>query len=133
MTAPWSQARRQSPWDDPRLIFPDEATWEGLTPTQKEAVIERIVAALDEYQEAMSEGTRHFRRKVGIAAELDAHFRRAGRAVYVGSELAVLSTQQACDRARRARRDRTRHIDRHSVIAQNHYELEVPIERKRLR
>lgn len=26
-----------------------------------------------------------------------------------------------------------RHIDRHSVIAQNHYELEVPVERKRLR
>ncbi|MFO0645738.1 MAG: Uma2 family endonuclease [Polyangiales bacterium] len=90
MTAPSKPARRQSPWDDPRLIFPDEPTWEGLTPTQKEAVIERIVAALDEYQEAMSEGTRHFRRKVGIAAELDAHFRRAGRAVYVGSELAVL-------------------------------------------
>ncbi len=59
-----------SPWDDPRLIFPDEATWRGLTPAQQEDVIERIVAALDEYQEVMSEGTRHFRRKVGIAAEL---------------------------------------------------------------
>ena len=90
MTAPSNPGRKQSPWDDPRLIFPDEPTWERLNPAQREAVIDRIVAALDEYQEVMSEGTRHFRRKVGIAAELDAHFRRAGRGVYVGSELAVL-------------------------------------------
>lgn len=81
--------RKPSPWDDPRLVFPDEETWAKLNTTQRERVIERIVSALDEYQEAMSEGTRQVRRKIGIGGDLDAHFRRAGRGVYIGIELAV--------------------------------------------
>ena len=89
MSASEHAPRRPSPWDDPRLVFPDEATWAQLDPAQRERVIERIVSALDEYQEAMSEGTRHVRRKVGIGGDLDAHFRRAGRGVYIGMELAV--------------------------------------------
>lgn len=76
-------------WDDPRVVFPDEETWARLSPVEREAVIDRIVDVLDEYREAMSEGTRHVRRKVGIAGDLDAHFRRAGRGVYIGMELAV--------------------------------------------
>jgi Uma2 family endonuclease len=84
-----STPRRPSPWDDPRLVFPDEATWAGLDEAARARVIERIVGALDEYQEVMSEGTRHVRRKVGIGGDLDAHFRRAGRGVYLGMELAV--------------------------------------------
>jgi Uma2 family endonuclease len=43
----------------------------------------------------MSEGTRHVRRKVGAAADLDAHFRRAGRGVYIGMELAVFYPGEA--------------------------------------
>jgi Uma2 family endonuclease len=77
-------------WDDPRIIFPDEPTWNALSPAAQEAVLERIEATLDEYREAMSEGTRHVKRKMGAALDLDAHFRRAGRRVYIGSELAVL-------------------------------------------
>lgn len=54
MTAPPKPGRPASPWDDPRLIFPDEPTWRGLTPAQQEDVIDRIVAALDEYQGLLS-------------------------------------------------------------------------------
>lgn len=76
-------------WDDPRLVFPDTATWRALDADAREAVIDRILAALAEYQELMAEGVRHVRSKVGIAAELDGHFRRAGRQVFVASELGV--------------------------------------------
>ncbi len=77
-------------WDDPRVVFPDEETWAQLSPTEREAVIDRILCVLEEHREAMSEGVRHYRRKSGAAADLDAHFRRAGRAVFVACELAVL-------------------------------------------
>jgi Uma2 family endonuclease len=76
-------------WDDPRVVFPDEETWARLSPTEREGVIERILDVLEEYREAMSEGVRHFRRKAGAGADLDAHFRRAGRGVFVACELAV--------------------------------------------
>jgi len=81
-------------WDDPRVVFPDEETWARLSPTEREGVIERILDVLEEYREAMSEGVRHFRRKAGAGADLDAHFRRAGRGVFVACELAVLYTRE---------------------------------------
>ncbi len=90
MVYPIPPARAPRVWDDPRIRFPDEDTWAKLSPAEREAVIERIEATLDEYREAMSEGTRHVKRKMGAALDLDAHFRRAGRKVYIGSELAVL-------------------------------------------
>lgn len=77
-------------WDDPRVRFPDETTWSRLSPRERDAVVERIEAALDEHREAMSDGVRHSKGKAGIAADLDAHFRRAGRAVLLANELAVL-------------------------------------------
>jgi hypothetical protein len=76
-------------WDDPRVVFPDEETWARLSLEEREDVIERIFATISEYQEAMSEGVRHFRSKVGAGADLEGHFRRAGRAVFVACELAV--------------------------------------------
>lgn len=76
-------------WDDPRVVFPDEETWARLSPAEREDVIDRIFATISEYQEAMSEGVRHFRSKVGAGADLEGHFRRAGRAVFVACELAV--------------------------------------------
>ncbi|MEZ4407754.1 MAG: Uma2 family endonuclease [Polyangiales bacterium] len=89
MVPPSHPTKPPSPWDDPRLIFPDEETWAGLPPAERERVIERIVDVLEEYRAAMSEGVRHFRRKAGAGADLDAHFRRAGRGVFVACELAV--------------------------------------------
>jgi len=82
-------------WDDPRIRLPDAETWASLDDAAQDARIEEIVAVLDEYREAMSEGTRHVRRKVGAAADLDAHFRRAGRGVYIGMELGVFYPGEA--------------------------------------
>lgn len=90
MTLGTQPLRAPRVWDDPRIRFPDEETWSGLSPDEREAVLERIEAVLDEYREAMSEGVRHSKRKSGIAADLDAHFRRAGRGVLLANELAVL-------------------------------------------
>jgi Uma2 family endonuclease len=89
MTASVPAPRGKSFWDDLRLVFPDTVTWRGLDAAARQGVIDRILGALAEYQELMSEGVRHVRSKVGIAAELDGHFRRAGRRVFVASELGV--------------------------------------------
>ncbi len=90
MTFPSHRPGPPRVWDDPRIVFPDAETWNRLSPDEREAVCARIEAVLDEHREAMSEGVRHSKRKAGIAADLDAHFRRAGRRVLLASELAVL-------------------------------------------
>ncbi len=90
MTHPSQLSTPLRVWDDPRIRVPDAETWSRLTPREREAAIERIKAVFDEYREAMAEGVRHSKRKTGIAADLDAHFRRAGRAVLLANELAVL-------------------------------------------
>ncbi|MBX3270585.1 MAG: Uma2 family endonuclease [Sandaracinaceae bacterium] len=77
-------------WDDPRIVFPDEATWARLSPEERERVIEEILLVEHEYLEAMAEGVRHSKNKTGIGADLDGHFRRAGRPVFLATELAVL-------------------------------------------
>ncbi len=82
-------------WDDPRIVFPDEETWGRLSPSERDAVVERIEAVLDEYREAMTEGVKHSKRKMGIAADLDAHFRRLGRGVLLASELGVFYPGEA--------------------------------------
>jgi len=51
---------------------------------------ERILGVLDEYREAMSEGTRHSRPKINAYKDLGNHFGRAGRRVFLATELCVL-------------------------------------------
>ncbi|MEZ4392837.1 MAG: Uma2 family endonuclease [Polyangiales bacterium] len=85
-----SPPRRGRVWDDPRIRVPDAETWAGMSEEAREAACEAIEAALDEYREAMSEGVPHSKRKMGVAADLDAHFRRQGRGVLLANELAVL-------------------------------------------
>jgi len=75
--------------------MPDEAAWERLPPSERDAAEEKILGALSEYREAMSEGVRHFRAKTGAAADLDGHFRRAGRDVFTACELGVLYPGEA--------------------------------------
>lgn len=82
--------RRGRVWDDPRIRVPDAETWAGMSEEAREAACEAIEAALDEYREAMCEGVPHSKRKMGVAADLDAHFRRQGRGVLLANELAVL-------------------------------------------
>jgi Uma2 family endonuclease len=95
MTGPSQRPRAPRVWDDPRIRVPDEETWARLSPAEREATAERIEAVLDEYREAMSEGVRHSKRKSGIAADLDAFYRRQGRRVLLANELAVLYPGEA--------------------------------------
>ena len=51
---------------------------------------QRILDALEDYREAMSEGTRHSRPKINAYKDLGDHFSRAGRRVFLATELCVL-------------------------------------------
>lgn len=82
-------------WDDPRIRLPDAETWAALSEAAQDARMDDILAVLDEHREAMAEGVRHSKRKAGVAADLDAHFRRAGRGVLLASELAVFYPGEA--------------------------------------
>lgn len=57
MTAPSQRPTTSRVWDDPRIRFPDEATWAAMSPEAREETLERIEAVLDEHREAM-EGNR---------------------------------------------------------------------------
>jgi Uma2 family endonuclease len=61
-----------------------------MTEPERKREEQRIVAALDEYREAMSEGTRHTRPKINAYKDLTNHFVRAGRRVFLATELCVL-------------------------------------------
>jgi Uma2 family endonuclease len=61
-----------------------------MTPAERDREEERILGVLDEYREAMSEGTRHSRPKINAYKDLGDHFSRVGRRVFLATELAVL-------------------------------------------
>ncbi len=61
-----------------------------MTEPERRREEERILAALDEYREARSEGTRHSRPKINAYKDLGDHFGRAGRSVFLATELCVL-------------------------------------------
>ena len=61
-----------------------------MTPAERDAEEARILGVLDEYREAMSEGTQHSRPKINAYKDLGDHFARAGRRVFLATELAVL-------------------------------------------
>jgi hypothetical protein len=82
-------------WDAPRIRMPAAEVWARLDEAAQDRVMDAIEAVFDEHREAMSEGVRHSKRKTGIAGDLDAHFRRAGRGVLLASELAVLYPGEA--------------------------------------
>lgn len=75
---------------DPRLRVPDAATWAQLTEEEKVRIEDRIYAALNADVLAMSESTLHFRPKVNAYKDLEDHFSRTGRQVFLACELAVL-------------------------------------------
>ena len=90
MTLPSRPPQPTRVWDDPRIIVPDDDVWMAMSPGERDEAFERIRAVFEEYREAMAEGVRHFRRKSGAAADLEAYFRRAGRQVFIACELSVL-------------------------------------------
>jgi Uma2 family endonuclease len=65
-----------------------------MTPAERDREEERILGVLDEYREAMAEGTRHSRPKINAYNDLGDHFTRAKRRVFLATELAVLYPAQ---------------------------------------
>src|SRR5215468_9965923 len=82
--------RHPDPWSDPRLRAPSAEVWAAMSEAERRREEERIVGVLDEYREAMSEGTRHSRPKINAYKDLGDHFGRAGRRVFLATELCVL-------------------------------------------
>jgi hypothetical protein len=73
------------PWSDPRIVAPTAEAWAAMSSAERDAAEQRILAALDEYREAMSEGTRHSRPKINAYKDLGDHFARAGRSVFLAT------------------------------------------------
>jgi hypothetical protein len=88
-------------WDHPRIRMPDAGVWARLDEVAQDRVMDAIEAVFDEHREAMSEGVRRSKRKSGIAGDLDAHVRRAGRGVLLASELAVMDVDADSEPERR--------------------------------
>ena len=82
-------------WDAPRIRMPDAGVWARLDEAAQDRVMDAIESVVDEHREVRSEGVRRSKRKSGIAGDLDAHVRRAGRGVLLASELAVLDPGEA--------------------------------------
>ena len=61
-----------------------------MSEAERTGAEQRILDALDDYREAMSEGTRHSRPKINAYKDLGDHFSRAGRRVFLATELCVL-------------------------------------------
>jgi Uma2 family endonuclease len=79
---------------DPALLedpmAPDEATWRAMSPQQRQRFIDEVHAAFEERRDLMTEGRPHFRAKSRAMDTLGRFFRRAGRRVYLASELPIL-------------------------------------------
>jgi len=72
------------------LVAPTAEAWAAMSNAERDEVERRILDVLDEYREAMSEGTRHSRSKIDAYKDLGDHFSRAGRRVFLATELCVL-------------------------------------------
>lgn len=68
---------------------PSQAEWDALTPEQRAAVVESLPARMTDAELRPPEGDAHLDAKVGARDVLRAFFAKAGRRVYVASELAV--------------------------------------------
>lgn len=90
MSSPAVVMQRPDPWSDPRLRAPSAEEWAAMSEAERTRAEERILGALEDYREAMSEGTRHSRPKINAYKDLGDHFSRAGRRVVLATELCVL-------------------------------------------
>jgi hypothetical protein len=82
--------QRPDPWSDPRLRAPSAEEWAAMSDAERTGAEQRILDALEDYREAVSEGTRHSRPKINAYKDLGDHFSRAGRRVLLATELCVL-------------------------------------------
>ncbi len=68
---------------------PTAEVWASMSESERERFVLDAMAALQTHQEAMSEGSPHFRAKVSARQILSDWFARMGRKIYLGCELAV--------------------------------------------
>lgn len=73
------------------VIAPTEAQWQAMSPDERESLLIRILDALSDPAQAMSEGRRHKKAKSRALDALNLHFRTIGRPVYLAEGMAVLS------------------------------------------
>lgn len=72
------------------LIAPTEAEWRAMSPGERESLLVRVLDALSDPAQAMTEGRRHKKAKTRALDALGLHFRTIGRAIYLAEEMAVL-------------------------------------------
>lgn len=70
---------------------PTAEAWAAMSPEERARAVERVEAMElpDELRESMSEGDAHLDAKIDIRETLRAYFKKSGRSIYVGAELAV--------------------------------------------
>lgn len=69
---------------------PSPETWAAMSPGDRERFIEQATSALNQQAELMAEGRRHGRARMSITQMVEDYFQRAGRQVYVASDLPVV-------------------------------------------
>ena len=75
---------------DELLIGPSAETWHAMSPAEREAFIVAASEHLEREALLMPPGRRHERARVSTAQVLEDYFHRAGRQVYVASDLLVV-------------------------------------------
>ena len=71
-------------------IAPTEEEWLRMTPDEREQVQLKVLAALSDPRDLMSEGRPHKRAKTRALDMLGLHFKTLGRVVYLAEEMAVM-------------------------------------------
>src|SRR5690349_18261418 len=71
-------------------IAPSAEDWAAMSPWEQERFLEGAVTALDRERMRLGEGAPHLHSKFGAWNVLRDHFRRAGRPIYIGSEMPIL-------------------------------------------
>ncbi len=77
----------------PRLpipVGPSLEAWAAMSPEAREAFLVRVLDALSDPRDAMSEGRPHKQAKVRAMDFLGLHFKAMGRVVYLAEEMAVV-------------------------------------------
>jgi Uma2 family endonuclease len=73
----------------PLPIAPTEEAWRAMTAGERDSFLDRVLAALSDPRNAMSEGRPHKKAKTRALDLLGLHFNAMGRVVYLAEEMAV--------------------------------------------
>ena len=74
---------------EPTPLVPDAASWQAMTPAQREAAMWEIIDGMP-LSETMSEGMRHTNAKMAVVDRLRRFYKSSNRGILIAPELAVL-------------------------------------------